>query len=143
MLSNCSVPLSLIDPPSYSSRQSDIDNLERMRREQINDKEIICQIIQAILCRQNNLTESTFTLLTDRLTGRRHKAWLIKSEFVYNIAYEEWWLLSNGKVQHYQEHILLESFIAEADCLALYLCGKTAFIELANSLGVKLQDDWR
>ncbi len=135
--------LSSTDLSSYSSRQSEIDGYERARREQIEDEEIICQIIQAVLCRQNNLPESTFTILTDNLTKNRLKAWSIKRIRIYGMVFEEWWLLSNGKIQHYQNHIMIESFIAENSRLALYLCGKSAFIDLAKSLEIKMQDNWQ
>ncbi len=136
--------LSSTDLSSYSSRQSEIDGYERARREQFEDEEIICQIIQAILCQQNTLSGPTFSILTDHLTGTRFKAWSIKkTRRVFGFVCEEWWLLSNGKIQHYQNHIMIESFIAENNRLALYLCGKSAFIDLAKSLKIKLQDNWQ
>ncbi len=116
---------------------------EQERMALIEDYEIMCQIIQAITCQYNELPESSFIYLTDRRTGHTHKALLIKSGFINNIAFEQWWLLSNGKIQHYQDQIMLESFIAENDRLALFLCGKMSFIDLAKSLNIKMQDNWQ
>ena len=116
---------------------------EQERMALIEDYEIICQIINAIMRRYNDFPESSYIYLADRRTGHMHKALLLKSEFVNNIAFEQWWLLSNGKIQHYQDQIMLESFIAENDRLALFLCGKMSFIDLAKSLEIKMQDNWQ
>ena len=78
----------------------------------------------------------------DQETGENLNAWILRTKKTFGETIEEWKLLSNGKVQHYQGGKYDRSFIAGSRRGAAAACTRNDFVYLAIKLNITIREEW-
>ncbi len=101
-------------------------------------KEIVHEIIELSKTNPDPLWEKG----VDQETGEEFTSWLLRTKKTFGETIEEWKLLSNGKVQHYQGGKYNRSFIAGSRGGVAAACTRNDFVYLAIKLNITIREEW-